>query len=132
MRDQTSQITAPREHDVTAGGRARGERVPRKVVVSAYAVPILVATAFSFVAAVPVLVLLISTLRSVRDRMLRWLAVLLSAVYAVPWAIWALRPDPADSLSKDMSPLLTVAIVAIGVVFVVAVHVVPRRSRRAG
>jgi hypothetical protein len=47
----------------------------------------MVVAQFAWLATLPVLVLLVSTLRNVRSRMLRWLAVLLGVVYATPYAI---------------------------------------------
>ena len=116
--------------DGRGAGHPREGRVPLKVVVSAYAVPVLVLVQFAWLATLPVLVLLVSTLHTVRSRALRGLAVLLTVVYAVPYAVWKLRPDPAPSLSKDISPVLAGLVVAVSVVFVLALHVVPRRASR--
>ena len=106
--------------------RSVHDRVPWKVLISAYCVPVMIVTQFAFLATVPVLILLVSTFRNVRRRVLRWLAVLLVVVYATPYAIWLLRPDPARSLSRDMHPAFAALIIAASVAFIVAIHVVSR------
>ncbi len=91
--------------------------VPRKVIISAWTIPLLVLGQFSFVALVPVTVVVVSILRHFRSGALRWAAVALGTSFALPMAIWALRRDPAPSLSKDMSPTFAGLIVtaALGV-----------------
>ena len=105
-------------------------RVPWKVLISAYCIPVMIVAQFAWLATLPILVLLVSTFRNVRSRVLRWLAVLLVVVYATPYAIWKLRPNPAPSLSKDISPVLAGLIIAVSVFFIVAMHVVSRRGSR--
>ena len=90
----------------------RPHRTPRSVVVSAWAVPIMVVGQFAFLAFIPVALVLYGALRDARARALRWPAVLLTAVYATPMAIWLLRPDGAESLSKDIHPVFVGLIVA--------------------
>ncbi len=103
-------------------------RVPWTLLVSAYLVPVMIVTQFAWLATMPVLVLLLCTLRNVRGRLVRWLAVLLAVVYATPYAIWKLRPDPAPSLSKDMDPVFAALIIAASVAFIVAIHRTGKRS----
>ncbi|UMO99698.1 hypothetical protein [Amycolatopsis sp. EV170708-02-1] len=97
---------------------------PRAVVVSAWAVPIMVAGQFAMLAVVPLAIALIGTLRDTR---LRWGAIALTAAYATPLALWAIGPDRAQSLSKDMHPVFAALIVAVGVAFAVSFHVLRRK-----
>ncbi|WP_181770869.1 hypothetical protein [Amycolatopsis pittospori] len=103
-------------------------RAPRSVIISAWAVPIMIIGQFAMIAIVPVALVLIGTLRDARLRALRWGAIALTAAYATPLALWAIGPERAPSLSKDMHPVFAAIIVAVGVAFAVAVHVL-RRSR---
>lgn len=100
---------------------------PRSVMIAAWAVPLLVIGQFAMLAIVPVAVVVIGTLRDVRLRALRWWAAALGAAYLLPLALWAIGPDRAPSLSKDMHPLLAALLVAVAAAFVVAFHVVRRR-----
>lgn len=99
----------------------------RSVVISAWAVPVLIIGQFAMVAVVPVVIALIGTLRDARLRPLRWFAVALAAAYAVPLGIWRLRSDPAQSLSKDINPFLAALVVVAAVVLAVAHHLLRRR-----
>ncbi|MFI7000118.1 hypothetical protein [Nocardia sp. NPDC050175] len=94
--------------------RADHARYPdaRSVIIAAWAVPVLIVGQFAMVAVVPVTVVLVGTLCKARLRSLRPWAVTLAAAYAVPLGIWILRPDGAQSLSKDMHPVLAGVIVA--------------------
>lgn len=97
-------------------------RTPRSVLISAWAVPVLVLGQFSMVAVVPVLLVLVGTLRHPELRSLRPYSAALAATYATPLAIWILRPDGAPSLSKDMHPVFLVLIVAAAAVLLVKLH----------
>jgi hypothetical protein len=79
--------------------------LPHKVLISAWVIPILVLGEFSVLAAIPVAIAVVGVLRHVRVGALRRWALALGAVYAAPMIIWAIRPDRAPSLSKDMSPI---------------------------
>ncbi len=81
---------------------------------------------FSFFAAIPVAIIVVAVMRRFRSGALRWWALALGAVYAAPMAIWALRPERAESLSKDMSPVFAVLIVVAACGVIIAAH----RSRR--
>ncbi|MFD6157033.1 hypothetical protein ACFWF7_04790 [Nocardia sp. NPDC060256] len=96
--------------------RAEHARYPaaRSVIIAAWAVPVLIVGQFAMVAVVPVTVVLIGTLRDARLRSLRPWAGALAVAYAVPLGIWILRPDRAQSLSKDMHPVLAGVVVAAG------------------
>lgn len=106
----------------------RATRTPRSVIVSAWAVPVLIVGQFAMLAVVPVAVVLIGTFRSARLRALRGWAIALAGAYAVPLALWAIGPDRAPSLSKDMNPVVAALVVATSVVVAVAFHVVGRRA----
>ncbi|MFC6883550.1 MULTISPECIES: hypothetical protein [Actinomadura] len=102
-------------------------RVPRTVTVSAWAVPVMVVGQFALLAVVPVVIALVGALRGARDRTVRWTAVLAAAAYAVPLVIWRVRPDGAESLSKDIHPAFVGLIVAASAAFVFAIHRAGRR-----
>ncbi|MEV1026898.1 hypothetical protein [Streptomyces sp. NPDC050264] len=107
---------------------ARQERrTPLKVTVSAWAVPLLVLTGFAFVAFVPVLIALIGALAGARDAAVKAGAALLALAYAIPFAVWQLRPEGAPSLSKDIHPGFVGLIVAASAALLLAVHGVRRR-----
>ena len=77
------------------------------------------------VAIVPVAIVLVGARadRRVRARRsLRVAAGLLAAVYATPLAIWAIRPDGAQSLSKDMHPLFYALIAVASAVVLGALY----------
>lgn len=103
-------------------------RFPRSVIVSAWAVPVMIIGQFAMLAVVPVALVLIGTLRDARLKTLRWGAMALTAVYATPLALWAIGPERAQSLSKDMRPVFAAIIVAVGVAFAVAYHVLRRKQ----
>ncbi|MFE9577551.1 hypothetical protein ACFYO1_14265 [Nocardia sp. NPDC006044] len=107
--------------------RADGYPAARSVLISAWAVPVLIIGQFAMVAVIPVVIALIGTLRDARLRPLRWLAAALAVAYAVPLAIWRLRSEPAQSLSKDISPFLAALVVVAAVVLAVAHHLLRRR-----
>lgn len=115
----------------TRGSRAAadpavGRRVSRTALVAAYSVPVMVLGQFAWFATVPVLIVLVGVLGATRSTALRSGAILLAIIYAVPYAVWQVRSDPAQSLSQDISPTFVAAIVAVSVVMVVAIH----RDRR--
>ncbi|MGA6167273.1 hypothetical protein [Amycolatopsis magusensis] len=99
------------------------------VIISAWAVPVLVLGQFAMVAVVPVLIVLIGTFRNRGLRPLRWWAAALGAAYATPLALWAIGPDRAPSLSKDMHPVLTGVVAATALAVAVAYHLLRRSSR---
>ncbi|MFI6041562.1 hypothetical protein ACIA8C_07995 [Nocardia sp. NPDC051321] len=99
----------------------------RTVLISALAVPVLIIGQFAMVAVVPVTLVLIGTLRDARLRPLRWFSAALAAAYAVPLGIWILRPDRAQSLSKDMNPVLA-GVIVVAAAVVAVVHQLLRRA----
>lgn len=99
---------------------------PRSVVVSAWAAPIMVLGGFALFSGIPVALVLLGALRDPRARRLRWPAVLLAAAYTTPLAIWLLRPDGAESLSKDIHPGFVALIVAASALVLATIW----RSRR--
>ncbi|WP_194833162.1 hypothetical protein [Nocardia sp. XZ_19_369] len=102
----------------------------RPVLIAAWAVPVLIVGQFAMVAIVPVTIVLIGTLRDARLRSLRWWAAALAVAYAVTLAIWATRPDPAQSLSKDIHPLLAALVVVAGSAVAIRHHLLRRRAQR--
>ena len=102
-------------------------RTPLFIHIAAWSVPVLVLAEFALLAIVPVAAILIGTLINARARALRWWAGLLAAVYLTPLAIWLLREDGAQSLSKDIHPVFVGLIVAVSIAFLVKVYT--RRKR---
>jgi len=105
----------------------RLRRAPLPVSISAWSVPALVLSGFALVAVVPVTVLVISAFRSAKAKGLRWYAALVGALYAAPLLIWALNPDRAQSLTKDMNPVFLWLIVAASALLLI--KIATRRKR---
>ncbi|WP_380163929.1 hypothetical protein [Jannaschia sp. R86511] len=103
--------------------------VPRKVLISAYAVPIMVIGQFAFLAIIPVAIVVITVVRRFRTGALRYWSLALGAASTVPLTIWAVRPDRAQSLSKDMHPALAAAIVATAIGVIITAHRQRRQHR---
>ncbi|GHC83748.1 hypothetical protein [Streptomyces flavofungini] len=101
-------------------------RIPRAVTISAWAVPLMVLGQFALISGVPVVIALIGAFTRVRDRAVRGAATLLAVSFTVPLAIWLVRPDGAQSLSKDIHPAFVGLIVAAGAALILAL----RRARR--
>jgi hypothetical protein len=99
------------------------------VVISAWSAAVLVAGQFAMVAVVPVTIVLVAVFRNARLRALRWWAVALGVAYAAGLALWAIGPDRAPSLSKNLHPVHEVVIVVLAIAVAVAYHVMRRRSR---
>ncbi|WP_238680780.1 hypothetical protein [Micromonospora trifolii] len=106
-------------------------RVDRTVIISIWAVPVLVVGQFAMLAIVPVTLALIVSLRHAHLRGLRRWAVTLATAYATPLILWATGPDRAPSLSKDMHPVLAALIVVAALATATAYHLGRRRPRRA-
>ncbi|WP_032916757.1 hypothetical protein [Streptomyces rimosus] len=100
-------------------------RVPLAVAVSSWAVPVLIAGRFALIAALPVAIASAGAFRYVRDRVVRRAAALLAVAYAAPLVVWLVRPDGAQSLSKDMHPAFAGLIIAASAALIVTL-------RRAG
>ena len=115
----TSPITRPDDSP------RRARRTPLYLQIAAWSVPVLVLGQFAMVAIVPVAIVLVGAFadRRVRTRRgLRAAASLLGVVYATPLAIWAIRPDGAQSLSKDMHPLFYALIAVASAVVLGALY----------
>ncbi|MFC5140419.1 hypothetical protein ACFPK1_19430 [Actinomycetospora rhizophila] len=106
-------------------------RTPRSVLVAAWAVPVMIVGGFAMLAIVPVTVVVVGVLRDARLRALRWWAAALALAYATPLALWAIGPDRAPSLTKDMHPALAALLVAVSVGLLAALHVRAWRGRRS-
>ncbi|MFD0417886.1 hypothetical protein [Streptomyces sp. NPDC127108] len=109
----------------TASPATTGHRIPRAVTISAWAVPIMVLGQFALISGVPVVIALVGAFTRVRDRAVRAAAALLAVSFAIPLTIWLVRPDGAESLSKDIHPGFVGLIVAAGAALVLAL----RRAR---
>lgn len=102
-------------------------RAPLSVLIAAWTVPVLVLVQFALLAALPLVVLVVATLRDARLRAMRWWVGGLAVAYIVPLAVWLLRLDAAPSLSKDMSPAFATLLVAVSIA--VALKLSTRRKR---
>ena len=102
-----------------------GPRTGRAVLISAWAIPVLIVGQFAMLAIVPVAIVMIGGLRM---RAVRLWAALLGALYATPLVVWALRADPAQSLSKDIHPALAGLVIVGAVAVLIAFY---RNNRKA-
>ncbi|MFI6316496.1 hypothetical protein ACIBG8_03205 [Nonomuraea sp. NPDC050556] len=98
----------------------------RSVIVSAWAVPVMVLGQFALLAVVPVVIAVVRA----RDRAVRVAAALLAVVYAIPLAVWLIRPDGAPSLSKDIHPAFVALVVAASATLI-ATTLRARKQRRS-
>jgi hypothetical protein len=96
--------------------------VPRKVLITACAIPVMVIGQFSFLAMIPVAIVVRTVTRRFSTGPLRSWSLALGAAFTAPLAIWAVRPNRAQSLSKDMSPSFAALIVATAGGVIVAAH----------
>lgn len=103
----------------------------KSVIISAWAVPVMVIGQFAMLAVVPVAIVLIGTFRTAGLRPLRWWSAALAAIYATPLVLWAIGPDRAPSLSKDMHPSFVVLISAAAVGVITMYYVNRRRAAAA-
>jgi hypothetical protein len=100
----------------------------KSALVAAWAAPVMVIGQFGLLSGIPIAVALVASLRDRRSRVLRWCTGALTLAYAVPLTMWLAGPSEAPSLSKYMSPAMTAALAATGVVTAIAHQVVRRRS----
>ncbi|PXA72002.1 hypothetical protein [Cryobacterium arcticum] len=112
---------------LTARPQRAARRTPIYIHIAAWAIPALVLGEFAMLAIVPVATLVIGTLADSRVKPLRWWAGLVAVAYATPLVIWLLRADGAQSLSKDMNPVLGALIVAVAAAFLIKIYT--RRKR---
>ncbi|MEU7040492.1 hypothetical protein AB0A77_05455 [Streptomyces varsoviensis] len=104
-------------------------RVPRAATVSAWAVPIMVLGEFALLASVPVVIALIAAFTRVRDGAVRGAAGILAAAFAIPLVVWLVRPDGAESLSKDIHPGFVALIVAASAALIITLRRAARTYR---
>jgi len=109
--------TTPNPKTTRAPKTVRG--LPLYLVISAWAIPAFILGQFAMLAIVPVSLVVIGTIRIPHRKELRWYVTALAASYATPLIIWILRPDRAQSLSKDMHPAFIALIVAASLVLLV-------------
>ncbi len=100
-------------------------RARRAVLISAVSVPLLIVGQFAMLAIVPVAIAAIAGARIRGVRLWSWL---LAALYATPLIVWALRSDPARSLSRDIHPVLAALVIAGAIAVLFALY---RTSRKA-
>lgn len=112
---------------ITSPTKRAPRRTPIYIHIAAWLVPTMVLGQFAMLAVIPVAMLVIGTLADSRVKPLRWWAGLVAAVYATPLVIWGLRDDPAQSLSKDISPILVGLIVAAAVALLIKIYTRRRR-----
>lgn len=116
----------------TAPVRPGPRSASRSVIISAWAVPVLVLGQFAMMAIFPVAIMVRGTIRDLDLRPMRGWAVAVAVAYGTPVVLWAVGPDRAQSLSKDMDPVFAAAIVVTAAAFIVAFHVHSRRTRSDG
>jgi hypothetical protein len=100
----------------------------KPAIISAWAIAALVAGDFAFLAAVPVVILAVTTFRNARLRALRWWAVAVATTYGSGLVAWALGPDREPSLSKDLHPAHAALIVIVSIAFAIRYHRTQRRG----
>ncbi|MGJ9411837.1 hypothetical protein ACHAAC_03925 [Aeromicrobium sp. CF4.19] len=109
-------------------GRSRRDRAGRRrTLVPALLVPVMIASGFAMVAILPVALVVRGVLKDDRLRRLRPWAGVLAVAYLVPLALWAVHPDRAPSLTKDMHPAFAVGIIAAALAYVAAYVAEARR-----
>ncbi|WP_424642409.1 hypothetical protein [Embleya sp. AB8] len=96
------------------------------MTISAWAVPVMVLAQFALLAVVPVAIALYGALTRVHDRTIRATAALVAVAFAIPLTVWLVRPDGAQSLSKDIHPAFVALIVAASAALLFTIHR-PRR-----
>jgi len=124
-------MSAARRTDVSPASTAAptaGTGPSKPAIISAWAVPALVATGFAMVAIVPTTILAIATFRDARLRALRWWAVAVAAAYGSGLVLWAVSADPAPSLTKSLHPVHAGLIIAAGIAYAVRYHLGRRRG----
>ncbi|WP_205780007.1 hypothetical protein [Micromonospora ureilytica] len=118
-------------HPRTQEDRAT-RRADRTTIISIWSVPVLVIGQFAMLAIVPVTLALIVSLRHAHLRGLRRWTVALAAAYATPLILWAIGPERAPSLSKDMHPAFAALIVVAALAAAAAFHLGRRRPSTTG
>jgi hypothetical protein len=96
----------------------KAQRALRRVAAAAISIPVLILGQFAMLAIIPVAVVVTITWRHKHMRPLRAWATGLATLYAIPLTLWAIGPDRAPSLSKDMAPPFAGLIVAGAIAFV--------------
>jgi peptidoglycan/LPS O-acetylase OafA/YrhL len=122
-------MATPSTHSTSVLGR-RARALERTAVISAWIATILVPTGFAKIAIAPIALMLLATLVGPTMRRLRWAALVVAGAYAIPFTLYAVNPDRARSLSRDMDPIWWVVIPLLGVVYLVAYY--RGRRRRSG
>ncbi|MEV1156255.1 hypothetical protein AB0J27_12740 [Micromonospora chokoriensis] len=115
-------ISFPRSREDGASRRS-----DRTAIISIWTVPVLVIGQFAMLAIVPVTLALIASLRHTHLRGIRRWTVALATAYATPLVLWAIGPERAPSLSKDMHPVFAALIVVAALAAGAAVHLTRRR-----
>nr|WP_202513069.1 hypothetical protein [Streptomyces sp. SID3343] len=82
---------------------------------------------FALLAVVPVAIALVGALTRVRDRAVRGAAVLVAVAFSIPLTVWLVRPDGAQSLSKDIHPAFVGLIVAASIALIAGITRARRR-----
>lgn len=103
---------------------------PRAVIISAWAIPVMVAGQFAMLAIIPLGIAAAGILRNRQLHGLRGWVAAVSAAYGAGLLMWAIGPDRAPSLSKELHPAHEVVITALGVALALAYHLTQRRSRQ--
>lgn len=122
----TTKVSRKESEERPAGGGSK--LVPRIAVISACVGSVLVVTGFGKIAIVPIALTLIATIATPGIRRIWWAAAAFAVVYSVPFIQYAVDPNRAPSLSKDMHPAWWVIIPLVGLGYVVAYRLYRGRS----
>jgi hypothetical protein len=97
-------------------------RNPRYFLISLWSIPVMVIGQFAFLAVIPVLVVLISSVRVEGLRAVRPWAIALGITYSAPLLLWLIRPNGAQSLSKDIHPAFVVLITLVAILVLIRTY----------
>ncbi|WP_394616045.1 hypothetical protein JNUCC0626_41085 [Lentzea sp. JNUCC 0626] len=108
---------------------ARKAAYPKtSTLVAAWAAPVMVVGGFGLLSGIPIVAVLVASLRNGRSKALRWWSGALTLAYATPLTMWLTGPSEAPSLTKYMDTTTTAVLTAAGVATAIAHQVVRMRS----
>ena len=105
-----------------AAGTTIARRNPRYFLIALWSIPVMVIGQFAFLAFIPVLVVLIGSIRVEGLRAVRPWAIALAVTYSAPLLLWLTRPDRAQSLSKDIHPAFVVLITLVAIAVLIRTY----------
>lgn len=126
----TTATARPDRRPTARAVRRRARHPFRRVVLAGAAVPVLVAGQFALMAVIPIAMASVTTWRYADLRRLRPWTATLAALYALALAMWAVGPDRAESLSKDIDPLVAIAISIAGLALAARSYLLRAQTRK--